>query len=30
MSLYLLPKSLINKQVYLIFAVIQPTKIYDF
>ena len=29
MSLYLLPQSLINKHVYLTFAVIQPTNIYD-
>ena len=30
MSLYLLSQSLINKHVYLTFAVIQPTNIYDF
>ena len=29
MSLDLLPQSLINKHVYLTFAVIQPTNIYD-
>ena len=29
MSLYLLPQSLINKHVYLTFAVIQPANIFD-